>query len=90
LYGFVWAIVLDLVSLALEHINHSKMPLNRNYNGYRSPKPRDVYLETQLFSALKPISPFFRTAKQYFVDALFMTPVILVANTAASKQALSR
>jgi hypothetical protein len=44
----------------------------------------------QLFSPAHPISPFSQKAKQYFIDAVFVTPVIFVENTVASEQALSR
>jgi hypothetical protein len=63
---------------------------SRNYNWYRSPKPRDVYLETQLFSPLNRFRLFSRTDEQYFVDAVSMRPVIFVGNTVANRQALSR
>jgi hypothetical protein len=53
-------------------------------------KSGDLLLSKPLFSPAHPISPFSRTAKQYFVDAVSMTPVIFVENTVASKQALSR
>jgi hypothetical protein len=59
---------------------------SRNYNWYRSPKPRDVYLETQLFSPLNRFRLFSRTDEQYFVDAVSIKPVIFVENTAAASK----